>query len=184
MGYTTEFTGSIAIEPPLNEHELAYLKRFSATRRMERKRGPYYCGTGYAGQDHEPDVTDYNRPCADQPGKWCQWEPSEDGRELAWNGVEKFYYSLEWMAYLIDTFLAPGARLAGELASPTEGWYYAPEFAHFTFDHVLNGVIDAAGEEEGDVWQIVVTDGVVTYVSDLDEDDDELELEFDEEADE
>jgi hypothetical protein len=68
---------------------------------------------GHAGQDHEPAVTDYHRPCADQSGKWCQWEPSEDG-------VGKFYYSLEWMTYLIDIFLAPGARLAGELTSPME----------------------------------------------------------------
>ena len=169
MGYTSEFTGSIAIQPPLNEQEVAYLKRFAETRRMERDRGPYYCGTGYAGQDVEPDVTNPNRPCPDQPGTWCHWEPSPDGRELAWNGSEKFYYAPKWMAYLIGTFLAPEARLAAELAERTPGRYYAPEFGHFTFDHVLNGVIDARGEEEEDVWQLVVTDGVVTHRADGEE---------------
>jgi hypothetical protein len=163
VGYTTEFTGSIRIEPPLNQHEVAYLRRFAEVRHMERERGPYYCGTGYAGQDIEPDVTDANRPCPGQPGTWCHWEPSEDGRELRWNGAEKFYYAPNWMAYLIDTFLAPEAGLAGELASPEPGRYYAEEFEHFTFDHVLNGTIDARGEEADDVWQLVVTDGTVTY---------------------
>jgi hypothetical protein len=29
-------------------------------------------------------------------------------------------------------------------------------------DHVVNGVIDADGEEDDDVWQLIVTDNVVT----------------------
>ena len=36
MGYTTEFDGSVSISPPLNAHEIAYLRKFAASRRMDR----------------------------------------------------------------------------------------------------------------------------------------------------
>jgi hypothetical protein len=32
MGYTTEFAGSVSISPPLNAHEIAYLRKFAASR--------------------------------------------------------------------------------------------------------------------------------------------------------
>ena len=32
MGYTTEFDGSVSISPPLNAHEIAYLRKFAASR--------------------------------------------------------------------------------------------------------------------------------------------------------
>ena len=57
--------------------------------------------------------------------------------------MEKFYNSEEWMTYLIDLFLKPGAVIATELANPVPGRHYSAEFWHFTFDHELNGVIDA-----------------------------------------
>jgi hypothetical protein len=38
MGYTTEFDGSVSISPPLNAHEIAYLRKFAASRRMDRAR--------------------------------------------------------------------------------------------------------------------------------------------------
>jgi hypothetical protein len=162
MGYTTEFTGAVTVEPPLNEHEISYLRRFVGTRRMDREQGPYYCGTGFAGQDEEPDILDYDKAGFGQPGLWCRWEPTDDGRRIQWGGAEKFYNSEEWMAYLIRTFLMPGAVLSEELAAGFEGRYYAPEFEYFTFDHVVNGVIDADGEEVDDVWQLIVTDNEVT----------------------
>ena len=162
MGYNTEFRGAVTVVPPLNRHEIAYLRRFAETRRMDRERGPYYCGKGYAGQADEPDIRDYNKPGFEQPGLWCKWEPTDDGSQIEWNQAEKFYDADAWMAYLIRTFLMPGAPLAEELASPVPGRYYAPEFSHFTFDHVVNGVIDAEGEEPDDVWQLIVTDNVVT----------------------
>jgi hypothetical protein len=161
MGYTTEFTGRVAVDPPLNEREAAYIRRFADTRRMQRTKGPYYTGTGFAGQDRELDITEYNTAPDGQPGLWCSWAPTEDRAGIEWNGVEKFYYADQWMAYLIDTFLKPGAELQLELTDPIEGRYYAPEFEHFTFDHIVNGQIDAEGEAAGDRWTLVVTDNMV-----------------------
>jgi hypothetical protein len=63
MGYTTDFSGKIQIEPPLNKEEIQYLRKFNETRRMHRKNGPYFVdGAGFMGQSQEADVLDYNRP--------------------------------------------------------------------------------------------------------------------------
>ncbi|GAA2798879.1 hypothetical protein GCM10010441_24880 [Kitasatospora paracochleata] len=152
MGYTTTFTGRIAVEPPLNEQEMAYLRKFAGTRRMNRDNGPYYVdGTGSAGQGRDADIREFNKPPTGQPGLWCRWEPTDDGAAIEWNGSEKFYAAPEWMAYLVDHFLKPDAQAQGE-----------PGFEHFTFDHVLNGVIDAQGEESWDTWQLMVGDNTVS----------------------
>ena len=51
MGYTTEFEGSVGISPPLNAHEIAYLRKSAASRRMDRTRGPYFVdGSGPSGR--------------------------------------------------------------------------------------------------------------------------------------
>ncbi|GAA3778723.1 hypothetical protein GCM10022225_78430 [Plantactinospora mayteni] len=165
MGYETTFTGRVSISPPLNAAEIRYLTRFAGVRHMHRARGPYFVdGGGYAGQDIEPDVLDGSTPPPEQPGLWCQWIPSEDGATLGWDEEEKFYHAERWMAYLVDTFLKPGAALAGELAAPVSGRVYADEFAEFTFDHVVDGVIEAEGDEPDDLWRLEVRDNVVYVV--------------------
>src|SRR5690242_19132511 len=110
MGYTTDFSGYVTVTPPLNAAEIGYLNRFNRSRRMDRKRGPYYAQPGdNFGQDNTSDVRNYNSPPSGQPGLWCQWVPNEEGDAIAWDGGEKFYDSPEWMQYLIDHFLKPGA---------------------------------------------------------------------------
>jgi len=152
MGYTTEFSGSVAIEPPLNADEIAYLNKFSETRRMNRRNGPYFVdGGGFAGQAHEEDVIDYNSPPPGQPGQWCQWAPTEDGTAIEWDGGEKFYDSAEWMEYLIDHFLKPGALA---------------DLPFLQKNHVVNGVIKAQGEDMDDRWKIIVQNNAVS-VEDL-----------------
>lgn len=170
MGYTTEFEGHVTVDPPLNTAEITYLNRFAETRRMHRQHGPYYCGEGDYGQAREPDLVDYDQHPPEQPNLWCQWVPTDDGTAIVWNDDEKFYDPPEWMTYLIDTFLKPGAALQAELTDPIEGRYYAPEFASFTFDHVCNGVIAAQGENPDDQWRLIVTDNVVTVEQEPDRD--------------
>jgi hypothetical protein len=148
MGYTTEFIGAVTVEPPLNDAEQEYLARFSGTRRMRRRSGPYHAvDDGNFGQSRTDDVIDFNEPPVGQPGLWCQWVPSDGGRSIEWDQSEKFYYADRWMKYLIDHFLKPGAE-----ASRTDD----PQFADFTFDHTVNGVIEAQGEEYSDRWRLVV----------------------------
>lgn len=124
MGYTTTFTGSVTVDPPLNAEEIAFLQEFAATR-------------------HE------GRSC-DTPGIWCKWVPSDDGSTIAWNGLEKFYQSSEWMQYLIDRFLAAPKGRKPKRRGPVG----------LTRNHVLNGSFTATGQD-GAVWTIDVTDNAV-----------------------
>lgn len=162
MGYNTDFEGSVTVTPPLNPHEVAYLRTFMGTRHMRRRSGPYFTdGSDEFGQD--ADVLDYHRPPPGQPELWCWWEPSEDGTAIGWNGAEKFRSPAEWMVYVIDTFLKPGATVQEELQRRrVPGRVYPAEFGHFTFDHVVEGVINAHGQAPGDEWKLIVTANVVT----------------------
>lgn len=150
MGFTTDFVGHINIDPPLNQHEQRYLTAFAASRRMGRTQGPYAIGAD--GDVDDSDVIDGNTPPIGQPGLWCQWTPSCYGRCLVWNQGEKFYAPTEWMRYVIDHFLRPGALAAGA---------GRPEFENFTFDHNCNGEIAACRADTGRLWLIVVDDNEV-----------------------
>lgn len=162
MGYQTEFYGSVTVEPPLNEHEISFLEDFAASRRMQRKSGPYFCAARDDYQD--PDVTEYNRPPAEQPGLWCQWIPYDEGHGIIWDQNEKFYEADKWMKYIVEHFLKPRAVLQQRLDTDyfeRNGFPVDPRFQHFTFDHVVNGEIEAQGEDREDHWVLVVKDNVV-----------------------
>lgn len=157
MGYTTDFSGAFDLSPALNAAQIAYLKLFANTRRMMRSvtlvgvrpdpvrvavglpvgiEGEYFVGSsGYAGQEHSSDVVDFNCPPSTQPGLWCQWEPTDDGTKIQWNGVEKFYSYTEWLQYLIDNFLNKwGITITGEVR------YQGEESADFGRVVVVNGI--------------------------------------------
>jgi hypothetical protein len=152
MGYTTVFEGSVRVTPPLNRHERAYLRKFARTRRMDRTKGPYFVGgSDIDGRGNDTDVLDFDRPAAGQPSLWCGWVPTRDGTAIVWDGVEKFHDADDWMRYLIDHFLRPGA-----LAQGRDG------FRRFTFDHTVDGLIHARGEDPDDIWDLTVTANTVT----------------------
>jgi hypothetical protein len=143
MGYTTTFCGEFKVDPPLSKAEIDYLEKFSRSRRMHRKSGPYFVdGKGEFGSN-DPDVIDQNTPPKGQPGLWCQWVPSEDGKEIHWDDGEKFYEADDWIRYLIEHFLKPGAKAVGKVPGIVGG-------------HIVSGWVEAQGEEDGDLWAIDV----------------------------
>lgn len=159
MGYTTDFDGVLDVTPAMKPEHIAYLNRFSATRRMARRadvtatmpdplraavglpvgeQGGYFVGAAdECGQDRTRDIVEYNRPPAGQPGLWCNWVIGEDGNSLEWNGGEKFYSYVEWLNYLVQHFLTP--------------WGYR-----------LDGTISWQGEESTDIGKIVVKNNKVS----------------------
>lgn len=160
MGYTTFFSGSVTVTPPLNEDEISFLEDFNKTRRMHRANGPLFVGgEGWHKHDNPDEVYDSNRPDPDQPGLWCQWIPSEDGAEIEWDEGEKFYDSADWMHYIVHQLLAPTARPYIDQHVKED-----PRLKSFTCDHVVDGEIYAEGEESDDRWKLKVTNNVVEVV--------------------
>jgi hypothetical protein len=167
MGYHTDFAGSFSLDKPLMANQREYLQMFSHTRRMQRyglmvenmknkgkgnkrcfellgplglpigHKGEFYCGEGFAGQDKDDSIVDYNTPPSSQPGLWCQWVPNIDGTKIEWDKGTKFYHYTEWLKYLISNFLTP--------------WGYK-----------VNGMVEWRGESMGDIGVIEVVDNVVT----------------------
>jgi hypothetical protein len=146
MGYSTDFTGQIKIEPALSQEEIDFLTKFSNSRRMNCKQGPYYVDRGgFMGQDHsDPLIVDYNQHPRCQPGLWCKWEPTKDGNYIQWDEGEKFSNSVEWMQYLINHFIGEDPIAKKELP--------------FLNPHKLSGEIQAQGEDYNDRWVLVVSD--------------------------
>jgi hypothetical protein len=150
VGYDTSFHGCITIEPPLNAAEVAFLRDYAATRHCTHQPSQYAtsraachgsCGSSGVG------VPEFS----------CNWEATEDGTAIEWNGEEEFYNADEWMEFIIKNFLAPGEfTVEDRLAEP--------KLASLQRNHTVNGTIDAEGEEAGDIWRIVVKDNVVSRV--------------------
>lgn len=136
MGYTTTFTGKFKCEPALNADQVAYLTRFSETRRMKRdekivetfadplrvavglpvgEEGEFFVGDGENfGQNRDASVIDFNRAPSTQHHLWCDWSPSENGKHIAWSGGEKFYRYVQWIEYIQDSILNNwGVKLSG-----------------------------------------------------------------------
>lgn len=161
MGYTTDFEGRFAIRPSMKKEHIAYINKFSETRRMKRDasitiaradplrsavglplgvEGGYFVGAkGDFGQEYDaPDVVDGNCPPTGQVGLWCKWIIKErDGHQyVEWSGMEKFYGYIQWAQYLIKHFFEP--------------WGYH-----------LDGTVLWYGEEYSDTGRILVTDNRV-----------------------
>jgi hypothetical protein len=160
MGYTTEFVGYFQLERPLFDYQTLYLLDFARTRRV--KRSPTILATipdagrdavglplgeegGYFINESHPQaalsIIDENRPPKGQPGLYCQWQPTSDGRGVEWNGHEKFYRYVEWLQYLIVHFFIP--------------WGYQ-----------LNGTVTWLGENPSDKGQIVVMNNRIVQPED------------------
>jgi hypothetical protein len=139
MGYPTDFIGHIEVVPPLSVPEQDYLHVFGASRRHPRRSVPYAVP---------------NRPHGDDghPGSWCQWMPNCDGRCITHNGADRSHAPAEWLRYVIDHFLRPGAH----------GVSPSAEFRAFTFDHVCNGIVAACRRDTAKLFLIRVEDNVVT----------------------
>jgi hypothetical protein len=80
------------------------------------------------------------------------WTCCGTGCCLHWDGVEKPYAPQEWLRYLIDTFLRPGAALSDDRDAQRLG---------LTFDHVLDGMLVGQRRETGELFALVVRANVV-----------------------
>lgn len=118
MGYTTEFTGSITVKPPLTDAQAAWVNAFASMRRFRRNEaataklddpirkaagigdvGTHGCMyTGSAGNDPADPDENMDEPAADQPSLWMNLKYEEG--QLVWDGSEKTYALDEWIEWL------------------------------------------------------------------------------------
>ena len=151
MGLHTDYLGSLRIEPALSPADVDFLKSFNRTRHCGER--PALDVVGHpADYDREDDDASYNRVTTGMPGLWCPWTCCDEGCCLRWDGGEKPYAPDRWLRYLIDTFLRPGAALAGDPAARELG---------LTFDHVLTGMIVGERHETGELFALAVRGNVV-----------------------
>jgi hypothetical protein len=158
MGYTTEFKGRFQLDKPLKTEHLEYLQVFSFRRHMTYdvnvianipdpfreaaglplgEFGEYFVGDIPSEIDNA--VLDYNHAPRGVPGLWCQWVPNQTGEWLEWDEVEKFYYYVEWLGFLIVHFLEP--------------WGYT-----------LNGQVSWRGDDPLDIGLLIVEDNRVNPI--------------------
>ncbi len=143
MGYTTTFKGTLELNKQLTSEDYNFLVNLNKSRRMKLKvaakygvEGEFYVNDDLSMWGKSDKVIDNNTPPSTQPGLWCQWVPTNDRFGIEWDSGEKAYNMEDWIFYIINRYLAPRG-------------------------YVLNGKVEAYGEDPGDVWAIRVEDNVV-----------------------
>lgn len=161
MGFSTMYLGRLDIHPSLNDAEADWLRAFVAIDRRfysepyEVAKNPRALELDRLQRRRSHDEDDALKslvPRDGTPYPHLDWGPCPAGCCLAWDGTEKSRMAEESLQYLIDHFLRPGAHARLD---------DRPEFEHFTFDHVVNGVIAAERDDTRELFLIVCKDNTI-----------------------
>jgi hypothetical protein len=126
MGFSIIYLRPFSFDRVIDQSHSNILITFSQTEHEDE--------FGNSGSDGKP------------PTCYCQWVPSKDLLGLEWDKNEKFYYSKEWLVYLIENFIKPwGYTLNGE--SP----WYIDDFEEAGILKVSNNIVT---EEPYDILAI------------------------------
>lgn len=103
MGYTTQFSGHVTIEP---ECDLTLFKKLRYVNDNDTR--------DWEPEEELPDLFD-------EYAYRCDWRVLDNGTALTWDGGEKFYDADQWMKWLIDKLIAPTGRVVnGEILAQGE----------------------------------------------------------------
>lgn len=160
MEYNTYFTGELTITPTISKELTCYIQKFAAREHVkinvenlktviseeQLKKYSYNGDLGTEGAFYLRNneikndfVIDFNTMPIGLPSLWCNFEIADGGKMLTWIKSEKTYCAVEWITYLIDTFLAPNG-------------------------HTVNGIFLCHDGNGVDRWAIEVNNNVVkTY---------------------
>lgn len=160
MGYSTRYLGRLRIEPVLNDAEVEWLRAYARTHRPFHPTDPYAVPMN-PGAEHltDPEAQrlpggGYMLPAADVIGLLrCDWRPCVQGCCLVWDKAEKSNTAQQELTYLVDHFLRPGALAADDGRA---------DFADFTFDHHVDGIIAAERGDTGELFLLVAESDEVT----------------------
>jgi hypothetical protein len=157
MGYTTEFAGSFSITPTLKPEHKEFLDKLKNTRRMVRSvdeskygiDGEFYVD-GKKDEDSffdsgklaKTNILEFNKPPVTQCSLWLQWQVTDDGDELEWDGGEKAYNMDDWIVYLVERFFRP-------------------------LGYVLSGEVLAQGEDMTDRWKMTIKKNEIKFTGSI-----------------
>lgn len=170
MGYYTNFTGSVNIDPPLSEEMESYLKRFFNTRHYIRDKTKILDalniyglsmesftppGTSDCGSNGELFAADYNKPAMDRYGHDVYFNNDEIDYNRPPTEIPSLWCGFELKGkdtlVLLDgknyEYVAWLEFLINKLLKPR--------------GYTLNGYIEFDGEDDDDNGCIQITDNVV-----------------------
>lgn len=152
MGYDTTYMGWFSIDPPLNAVETTWLRAYAASDRGAYPTDPFGLAMNpraEAAMRWRDGARPNRTAAAGVPGEHCDWAPCDTGCHLEWHKADRSNTARFWLPYLIYTFIGPDATAKG---SGQE------DFAEFTFDHSVSGVVAAQSSMNGRIVLLVMRD--------------------------
>ncbi len=153
MGFSTQYLGYLTITPSLNPAEVEWLSGFADWGALSDG-DPFHLpmnpraalAAAFAdGGGTMPSLHEVPRGVHD-------WRVSTDGERISWRRMEKSNDAVGTLRFLVGHYLGPEA-----LARNHGG----RDFAEFTFDHRLDGVLAAERDDTDELLLITVVDSDV-----------------------
>lgn len=142
MGYQTDFVGYLHMTPPLNDREITLINTISRSIYLDKRAS----GPRALGEDEEA----INAVKDAAPWGWSNWTACAKGCCLSYDGGDKANHMVQWLKYLMESFLVPGAKVQSLVDS-----------ASLTCDHVLNGMVVGSRRDNRELYSITVRDNAV-----------------------
>lgn len=147
MDHHTTYLGQLRVHPPLARDELEWLRGFAE-----------WGGGPHGDPFHVPDnpradwaaLVRHDPPSQTGiPPGVRDWVPCDDGCHLLWRPAPGSNDALLALRFLVDHYLGPRALARGR----------GPDFARFTFDHDVDGVVAAHRDDTEELFLIRAEQG-------------------------
>lgn len=154
MGFNTDYLGHLTITPPLNEAEGEWLRGFADWEALPDG-DPFALPMNprAALAKAFADAGGSMRPSRAVPYGVGHWRVCEHGDRIDWHRADKSNDAAEALSFLVEYYLGPNAR-ARDCGNP--------DFAEFTFDHHLDGVVVAVRNDTEEMFLLRVTNSRIT----------------------
>jgi hypothetical protein len=135
MGYQTDWIGYLHVQPAFNDTEIEFINRVSHSIFQE---------STLDREQIEATLSELDV----RPPRWhSNWTVCSEGCCLSYDGGDKANDMVQWLGYLMATFLAPEAFCSGK-----------PGFEEFTCDHVLNGMVVGSRRDNRELYSITAVE--------------------------
>lgn len=153
MGYDTTYLGHLTITPRLNHAEVEWLSGFADWGALGGG-DPHHLPMNPRASLREEFAENRGVLAASHtvPSGVGDWLVSIHGDRISWRRREKSNDATQSLRFLVEHFLGPDAS-AKDSANP--------DFAAFTFDHRLDGIIAGCRDDTDELFLLRVIDSEV-----------------------